>query len=413
MRSGNAPNLPCFWIQAVPERLQPLYYLFLPLTVFSGLYYYLPQLPLFGSPWEELLPSLPYLLGALVALLGWHFNSGRSLLAGLLILLTEIGLRQPSGSGSELYQTLLLALIPANLALVAWYSERGLLSSVALLRIGWIGIQLIAGIALVQYQPQQLQQWLHLQPQHLPQLQLPLMVMASLTLSMSALLIRMMTRQDRFNANLLITGLVCCGLVLQPVSSRELSLMVSMVLTLWLFGLFRHSHRLAYLDDLTGLPGRRALNEHLMRLGRQHCLAMLDVDHFKKFNDKYGHDIGDQVLKLVAAKLGKVKLGKAYRYGGEEFCVVFSGRSLQQTLEPLEELRQSIEDARLQLRSNQRPKDNSKGKQQRNTSNNQGQSVSVTISIGVAENQPKANTLKAADTALYRAKESGRNRICH
>lgn len=397
----------------MPERLQPLHYLILPLLMFSGLYYYLPQLPVFASPWEELLPSLPYLLGGLVVLLGWHFNSGRSLLAGLLILLTDLGLRQSAGADSSLQQQLLLLLVPFNLALVAWYPERGLLSTTALLRMGWIGLQLTAAMTLVQYHPQQLQHWLQIQPQYLPQLPVPLLIIASLSLSMTALLIRMMTRHDRFNAYLLITGIVCCGVVLQPVSSRELSLVVSVAMALWLFGLFRHSHSLAYLDDLTGLPGRRALNEHIMRLSRNHCLAMLDVDHFKKFNDTYGHDIGDQVLKLVATKLSQVRLGKAYRYGGEEFCVVFAGRSLEQTLEPLEELRQAIEDAQLQLRSGQRPKDNKTGRKRRGASNTPSNSVSVTISIGVAEYQSKTNTLKAADKALYKAKDSGRNRVCH
>ncbi len=396
------------------ERLQPLYFLLLPLLIFSGLYYYLPLLPAFSSPWEELLPSLPYLLGALIALLGWHFNSGRSLLACVIILLTDAGLRQSAGSSSSLYQQLLLILAPLNLALIAWYSERGLLSTAAIARIVWIGLQLVLVIALVQAQPEQLQHWLNYQPQLLPEmpLPLPLVILTTLSCSVVAMLVRLLRQQGRFDAYLLITTGVICGLILQPVSSRELSLIVSVSLALWLFGLFRHSHSLAYLDDLTGLPGRRALNEHMMRLGRQHCLAMLDVDHFKKFNDRYGHDIGDQVLKVVAAKLSKVRLGKAYRYGGEEFCVVFSGRSLNQTLEPLEEIRAAIEHASLQLRSRERPINNSQGKKQRGTAPRQGKTVSVTISIGVAEHQPKGDTLKAADKALYRAKESGRNRVC-
>ena len=57
---------------------------------------------------------------------------------------------------------------------------------------------------------------------------------------------------------------------------------------------------MAFRDELTGLPGRRALNERLQRLPRQYVLAMTDVDHFKKFNDTHGHDVGDEVLKLVA-----------------------------------------------------------------------------------------------------------------
>ncbi|RDE23036.1 GGDEF domain-containing protein [Motiliproteus coralliicola] len=227
------------------------------------------------------------------------------------------------------------------------------------------------------------------------------------------MLIRLILRPDRFNAYLLVSTLLVSTLILEPQIQRLSSLLISLMLLLWMFALLRHGHGLAYLDELTGLPGRRALNEHLKRLGRHYCLAMLDVDHFKKFNDRYGHDVGDQVLRLVAAKLSRVRLGKAYRYGGEEFCVVFPGREIEQTLEPLEEIRQTIEQARLRLREQDRPKSNRKGRKQRGKASTAGNSVSVTISIGVAQNHTKSDCLKAADKALYRAKSAGRNRVCH
>ena len=107
------------------DRLQPLLYLLLPLLLFGGLYYYQPQLPHFTSPWEELLPWLPYLIGGLVGWFGWHFNSGRSLLAVVIILLTGFCLRQ---SYDDFYPLLLLGLLPLNLAQIAWYRERGLLA---------------------------------------------------------------------------------------------------------------------------------------------------------------------------------------------------------------------------------------------------------------------------------------------
>src|SRR3990167_5951921 len=89
-----------------------------------------------------------------------------------------------------------------------------------------------------------------------------------------------------------------------------------------LVSLLQESHRLAFRDELTGLPSRRALEEGLHGLGPAHAIAMVDVDHFKKFNDTHGHDIGDQVLRLVAAQLRKIGGGgKAYRYGGEEFTL--------------------------------------------------------------------------------------------
>src|SRR6185436_12678910 len=82
--------------------------------------------------------------------------------------------------------------------------------------------------------------------------------------------------------------------------------------------LMQESHRLAFRDELTGLPGRRALDARLRSLPGRYTVAMVDVDHFKKFNDTHGHDIGDQVLKLVGARLAEVGgSGKAFRYGGE------------------------------------------------------------------------------------------------
>ena len=65
-------------------------------------------------------------------------------------------------------------------------------------------------------------------------------------------------------------------------------------------GVAHEAYQMAFRDELTGLPGRRALNERMQRLGRNYVLAMSDVDHFKRFNDTHGHDVGDQVLRLVA-----------------------------------------------------------------------------------------------------------------
>jgi diguanylate cyclase (GGDEF)-like protein len=171
---------------------------------------------------------------------------------------------------------------------------------------------------------------------------------------------------------------------------------------------------LAYRDDLTGLPSRRALNQLALSLGRNYTLAMLDIDHFKKFNDTYGHDIGDQVLKLVAKKIGNVKGGgKAFRYGGEEFTIVFTGKTIEQALTELEAVRQAIETYEIVIRQPQR-----KTKQQRNakkvSKNSEFKTVNVTISIGVAVRESKQSfeqALKCADQALYKAKNKGRNNV--
>ena len=173
------------------------------------------------------------------------------------------------------------------------------------------------------------------------------------------------------------------------------------------------SYAMAYRDDLTGLPARRALVRDLEALSGTYTLAMVDIDHFKKFNDRHGHDVGDQVLKMVATRLGRCTGGgKAYRYGGEEFTLLYPGRVRADALPHLEALRQAVEEARFSVRSWSRPREKptrpkSKGRK--------GRMLSVTVSIGLADSTIKDPTtekvLKKADQALYRAKKAGRNRV--
>jgi diguanylate cyclase (GGDEF)-like protein len=184
-------------------------------------------------------------------------------------------------------------------------------------------------------------------------------------------------------------------------------------------GVLQESHRLAFRDELTGLPGRRALDERLRSMLGRYTLAMVDVDHFKKFNDTHGHDIGDQVLKLVAARLAEVGGGGiAYRYGGEEFSVLFPGVEMAEAFPHLEALRASVEQYRMAVRSEKRPKKQEVGAKQRRAEglDTTQKFLSVTVSIGVAQRDGEAlrapaQVLKAADEALYRSKQGGRNRV--
>jgi diguanylate cyclase (GGDEF)-like protein len=182
--------------------------------------------------------------------------------------------------------------------------------------------------------------------------------------------------------------------------------------------MLQESHRLAFNDELTGLPGRRALQEAMAGLGPHYTLAMADVDHFKSFNDAHGHDIGDQVLKLVAARLAEVEGGgRAFRYGGEEFTVLFPEKTLGEALPHLEALRASVEAYRMAVRGEDRPKKKEEGEKRRTGEDSvpAEKILSVTISIGLAEPKGEgvapAQVLKAADQALYRAKQGGRNRV--
>ncbi|KAF2389708.1 MULTISPECIES: GGDEF domain-containing protein [Pseudomonas] len=190
-----------------------------------------------------------------------------------------------------------------------------------------------------------------------------------------------------------------------------LNIMCSQVMLMIAAAVAHEAYQMAFRDELTGLPGRRALNERMQRLGRNYVLAMSDVDHFKKFNDTHGHDVGDQVLRLVASKLSKISGGgRAYRYGGEEFALVFAGKTLEECMPHLEVIRESIASYNIQLRNPDRPQDDQQGRQRR--AGSAASSVSVTVSIGVAERleqRTPEQVLKSADEALYSAKGAGRN----
>jgi diguanylate cyclase (GGDEF)-like protein len=116
--------------------------------------------------------------------------------------------------------------------------------------------------------------------------------------------------------------------------------------------IIENSYLLAYHDELTTLPARRAFNDALLHLEAPYAIAVVDIDHFKTFNDTYGHETGDQVLRLVAAKLANVTGGgRAYRVGGEEFSILFRGKSVKDALPHLEQLRAAIGASRFRVRA--------------------------------------------------------------
>jgi diguanylate cyclase (GGDEF)-like protein len=169
-----------------------------------------------------------------------------------------------------------------------------------------------------------------------------------------------------------------------------------------------------YLDELTGIPNRRALDEKLLHLDGPYSLAMVDIDHFKKFNDTYGHDQGDDVLRLVGKHLADGTADRAFRYGGEEFCVLLPGVDSEAAEAILEGVRASLAKQRFHIRlpPNIRKKT---GPKDRGSLHAQTTPVQVTISVGVAAPGTQAATpgavLKLADQGLYRAKENGRNNV--
>ena len=179
-------------------------------------------------------------------------------------------------------------------------------------------------------------------------------------------------------------------------------------------GLFFLYWQRVYLDELTAIPNRRALDEALSHLSGPWAMAMVDIDHFKKFNDSYGHDQGDDVLRLVARHLAESTNGRAYRYGGEEFCVLCPGLDTEAVEAIMEGSRAGLARRRFHIRL---PKAIRKktGPPDRGSLSAPTTKVQVTISVGVASPDKRhpdaAQVMKLADEGLYKAKENGRNNV--
>jgi diguanylate cyclase len=164
--------------------------------------------------------------------------------------------------------------------------------------------------------------------------------------------------------------------------------------------------RQAITDGLTGLANRKAFDDQIDRIcregkktGKIFSLVMMDIDHFKTFNDTYGHQVGDQVLRLVAMTLINEVKGQdmAARYGGEEFVIILPDTNINAAKTVAENLRKAIEKKEVLNRI---------------TGDNLGQ---ITISLGVSqfyETETPEELIRRTDMALYEAKNKGRNKVC-
>ena len=156
------------------------------------------------------------------------------------------------------------------------------------------------------------------------------------------------------------------------------------------------------IDFMTGVSNRKGFDETLaMTISETSdplCLLIIDIDHFKKFNDVYGHIVGDEVLRFVAKNIQKSIKGIDYiaRFGGEEFAVILPKTSLLGAMTVAESVRASIAQLKLERKGNPE------------------QLGTLTVSIGVAQYRPDESTetlINRADQALYFAKNAGRNRV--
>lgn len=361
---------------------------------------------------EITFPYTWFVLGA-GALLAWRFRRSRVVaLFGILALLAAVPAIQAAGGAGDWRAAGAMALVAVGL--LSFFGDRSVFSSLGLLQIVIAGTLVGLGLLSTESFPAY---WAWLDELYAPGgialLAAPGFVFLwAASVAVAALVA---ARRDHPLERAFVGVALSIGMAAGSLPGTTLARFhigaAGLLLTL---AIVETSYGLAFRDELTGLPTRRALKQLFDSVGGRYTVAMIDVDHFKKFNDRHGHDVGDQVLKMVASRLREVSDGgKAFRYGGEEFTVVFPGKSRDEALAPLEELRERIQTSRFVVRRVGRPR--SKPKRGAKKSKRAPRQLSVTVSIGLAERTEKApdpeSVIKASDKALYRAKKAGRNRV--
>ncbi|HEX9119752.1 MAG TPA: GGDEF domain-containing protein [Terriglobales bacterium] len=364
------------------------------------------------------------MFGALA--MAWRFNSSRVVFAAVVLALADralVMLGHASAPAANAGFALLALLVPLNLVFFSVIGECGLTLASVGSGVGIVSVQAVAVIVLARPENLEFARW----AEHaylpgglfawtpFPQLALLAMAGAAAWLGMRMALLRKPVDSAFFWS-------VCAAFAGLHAASpgRASSLYFATGVLIFAAALVETSYLLAFHDELTGLPGRRALNQALVALHDTYSIAMVDVDHFKRFNDTYGHDIGDQVLRMVAGRLAQVGGGgRAFRYGGEEFAIVFPARNAADCVLHLEELRTAIQRSSFMVRgpdrSDRRRDERRYTKPGRRPVGSARARTAVTVSMGVAESSGRLRTpelvIEAADQALYRAKDNGRNRV--
>jgi diguanylate cyclase (GGDEF)-like protein len=397
-----------------------------------------------SSLFVEIAPSLVFFyIAVFVAglLLAWRFNSSRILFSLLTLLLAHravdfftVGPAHPGYAGSvstgpgRTAVALAALLIPLNFVAFAQMRERGLVIAGVAPRFGLLFLESVVFAVLCR-------------PENSPATPrapgaaaFPPWILLSFVAAVAVFIFRFsQTRKPIEPGFVWSAAAVFMWLQFAPVGTVSYAYVGTAALVL-AASLIETSYVLAYHDELTGIRGRRAFNESLLSLDQQYAIAIVDIDHFKKFNDTYGHDVGDQVLCMVAKRLSQVGGGgEAFRCGGEEFAIVFRNTSAKEAFEHLDTLRQVIEKSTFHMRGADRRaeknaetnSDRRAGERDRRKPSREKATVvsfsqtpdrlSVTVSIGVAEpstryRQPE-QVIQSADQSLYRAKNKGRNRV--
>lgn len=371
---------------------------------------YLDDLP--GS-FISAMPTISYMILLFGIAITSCFSRSRAFFILFVLFLSQLGMNAPIPVHLDrtfalhgIYLTTSL-LLPLNLLFFASWPERGIFSSWGKRCLVFVFLQVVFVMGLVLSGDTELFNEISKPLFSFPFLpQTPIPDAARIAFFLSGLFLLLKRRRSNAHFKITIFGVLIAVASAHHFNSPPAAFpfFYATAGLIIIVSVIQDYYFKAYLDELTGLPSRRSLNEDMLLLGSTYTIAMVDVDFFKKFNDTYGHDAGDDVLRLIGKIMKNFKGGKPFRYGGEEFTLLLPGKSLAQATPYLEELREEIAKSKFVLRESNK---NKSGKRRLN----------VTVSIGAADSNHKVITpeevIKLADNALYRAKENGRNCVSH
>jgi len=386
---------------------------------------------LLDSGWLPLPPAgvnfFYYAVFIAAILLAWRFHSTRVLFSAIVLVLAHHaidwyghGRIATSGPGQVAFEAVAL-LVPLNFIFLTFFPERGSEGRTLFWFLALLFFESVFVAALAR--PDQPSAFLHFSLVHSYHWRLPQPALLMVTAAVVLLMVRLAQFHKAIDNGMLWSLIAACLGLEAGGAGRIGTAYFGVAGFILASSIIENSYSLAYQDELTGLKSRRAFNDALLRLKPPYAIAAVDIDRFKSINDTYGHDTGDQVLRLVASKLARVSGGgQVFRVGGEEFTILFPGRTTLDIIDHLELLRMEIESSPFRLRTGQDRRKSPREADRRTTGRRSKNAVSrpesdllsVTVSIGAAESHSRLNVdevIQHADKALYRAKQNGRNRI--
>ncbi len=378
------------------------------------------RVELFGDAVQSLIKVLPYVIALLALFMSVWFQNSNSFFLVCFILFTYILMNIAESKPPMLYEvvTFISILLPLNAVWLGFSKERGVVSSygrnkaiIVLVQIIWVFINMMGKSSVPVTTGIN---------KAVISLNAPAVVLFIISI---CILLASYILKDQY-LNLIFVAVLLTSYISLHFAHRTplVAVFTTAIFVIVVIALLDMSYSLAFYDTLTGVLSRRALEQELLKLRSRYAIAMVDLDHFKHINDKYGHDVGDEVLKMVASILNKASgRAKVFRYGGEEFVVLFSGMPYNDIMQQLEHMRKAIERRPFFLRAANRPKEKpkkisnpaDKSKETASSYAKSKETVNITVSIGVAQKNDLLKTyhdvIRKADEALYKSKNNGRN----